>query len=337
MQPAPVFAAASYAMPGELDESLVSRLRRRALALAVAQRLGDRGAASIVAERLRRSVREAQAQIASGALPVARAATLASHVRAARRLLQGAPERVSARALHHWTAAPPSLGRAGAAADLFDLDGRGAELERARLGELHLLQCQLAGAKLYGASLESALLDSCDLTSIDGRASRWRDAVVLRGRLQGAALAGADLEGVLFSDCDLRGADLGGEPGGGGKAARSLWIRCDLRNTVWTHRVLIDAHFVSCRLEDARELRLGEGGSAVRCEPALGYEAPPASAVRDVLGAEPTRRDLARAQALARGMREAAAPEAAREAAGRQACAPAARRGPRAVTRELGA
>lgn len=338
--------SADFAVPPfALDDSPGALLRRRAAALAVALRLGDRGAGALLASRLRKATAEGEAVIAGRGLPVAQAAALAAELRAARRLLAQVAEPVTAGQLHRWMAAPPSLGRAGAGADLFDLDGRGAALERAQLGQLHLLQCQLAGAQLFGADLAGAMLDSCDLTSIDGRASRWRDALVLRGRLQGAALAGADLRGAIFSDCDLRGADLSdvarAQGGGEGGAARSIWIRCDLRNTVWTHRDLAQAHFAGCRLADARELRLGPGGSAVRCEPELAAERDPPQARaapvarRAVRGGEPTLRDRARVEALARDMCEATERDVAVRRQEEAARARASRRPRAAPTRQL--
>lgn len=304
-------ALSAPSVTSALDDSLLSLLRRRVVALAVALRLGDRGVAAVVAERLRRSLQEAEGLRRGGrgraGLEAATAAQLDAHLRAARRLLAEVPEQVTPRQLHRWMAAPPSLGSAGAGADLFDLDGRGRDLELAQLGQLHLLQCQLAGAQLHRASFEGAVVDSCDLTSINARASRWRGAMVLRGRLQGATLFEAELEGAIFSDCDLRGADLSSRPGGAG-GDRSIWVRCDLRNTVWTHRAMPQAHFVGCRMSDARELRLGEGSSVVRCEPALALpEWEARSEWSDEAGerGERTRRDPLRMAELASQMVEA--------------------------------
>lgn len=288
-----------------LDAEL-GRLARHLSALALALRLDDRGVAAVAAARLRRSAGAAIALVAEGgeALPAAPSALLRVHLRAAQRLLDDVPAELAPVELHRlqrWVAAPASLGGAGSNADLFELRGSGQPLGATVLSQLHLLQCQLEGAQLVGSSFREAFLDGCDLTGADLAESRWSGAVVMRGAAQGASFRGAHLDEVIFSDCDLRGADLrgggadeeatrrvelGGEPGGqaarirgadrrravgcsGGSssAARSMWIRCDLRNTVWTRRQLRGAHFVGCRLDGALGLEELPALQQVRCQP----------------------------------------------------------------------
>lgn len=241
------------------------------MALAIALRLEDRGVAAVVAARLRWSATRAFELLGEGdgQLPAAPSALLRLHLRAAQRLLDDVPVDVTPRELHRlqrWVAAPPSLGGAGGNADLFDLQGRGRELTSTVFSQLHLLQCQLERAHLGRACFREAFVDSCELTAADARESRWGGAVVMRSRLAGASLFAAELAGAIFSDCDLRGADLRDRPGGSG-ASRSMWIRCDLRNTVWKHRDLAGAHFVGCRLAGARELEAAPGTYLVRCQP----------------------------------------------------------------------
>lgn len=248
-------------------------LRRLVVALALAMRLEDRGVAAAVAARLWRAASRAERWLAGEArgLPAGASAAIRAHLRAAERLLAAAPTEVSREDLHRlqrWMTAPPSLGAAGSRADLFDLDGRGKNLELAALSQLHLLSCRLAGARLARASFAHAVVDACDLSSADAYASRWRSALVLRGQLAGISLAEADLSGAIFSDCDLRGADLSALTGGaGGEGA--MWIRCDLRDSTWRGRRLENAHFVACRLDGVRELALADTTTLVRCEPAL--------------------------------------------------------------------
>ncbi len=248
-------------------------LRRLVVSLALAMRLEDRGVAAAVAARLWRAVGRAERWLGGEArgLPAGASAAIRAHLRAAERLLAAAPIEVSREDLHRlqrWMTAPPSLGAAGSRADLFDLDGRGKNLELAALSQLHLLSCRLAGARLARASFAHAVVDACDLSSADAYASRWRGALVLRGQLAGISLAEAELSGAIFSDCDLRGADLSALTGGA-SGEGAMWIRCDLRDSAWRGRRLENAHFVACRLDGARELSLADTTTLVRCEPAL--------------------------------------------------------------------
>jgi Pentapeptide repeats (8 copies) len=261
-----------------LWEPELATLRRRIVALSLALRLEDFGVAAVVSGRLARSMASARRLLADleVPLPTGAAAMMRSHLRAAERLQVELPAIVTPRDLHRlqrWVAAPPSLGAAGARADLFELDGRNKDLRLGALSQLHLLQCQLAGARLHRASFCDSVLDGCDLTSVDARGSLWRGAVVMQGRLRGAGLAEAQLAGALFSDCDLRGADLSASRGAGNGATGSMWIRCDLRDTRWTRRALAGAHFVACRLDGVRDFVLASDTVAVRCQPPL--EGPP--------------------------------------------------------------
>jgi uncharacterized protein YjbI with pentapeptide repeats len=247
-------------------------LRRLVVSLGVAMRLGDGGIAAAVAARLWRAAGRASRWLAqeARARPASEAAMIRVHLRAAERLLAEAPAEVSREDLHRlqrWMTAPPSLGAAGARADLFDLDGRGKNLELAALAQLHLLSCQLAGARLARTSFQGAVVDACDLSSADAYCSRWRGALVLRGQLAGVSLAEAELTEAIFSDCDLRGADLTTAAGAG--TAGSMWIRCDLRDSGWSGRQLSEVHFVGCRLDGARELVFADSTTLVRCDPAV--------------------------------------------------------------------
>lgn len=248
-------------------------LRRLVVSLALAMRLEDRGIAAAVAARLWRAAGRASRWLAGDArgLPAGASAAIRAHLRAAERLLATAPVEVSREDLHRlqrWMTAPPSLGAAGSRADLFDLDGRGKNLELAALSQLHLLSCRLAGARLARASFAHAVIDACDLSSADAYASRWRGSLVLRGQLAGISLAEAELSGAIFSDCDLRGADLSALTGGA-SGEGAMWIRCDLRDSTWRGRLLEHAHFVACRLDGVRDLVLADTTTLVRCEPAL--------------------------------------------------------------------
>jgi uncharacterized protein YjbI with pentapeptide repeats len=265
-------------------------LHRQVLALTVALRLRDGSAARLIGGRLRRGLaRLTRLEAGLGPPWIAQAApNLRALAGTARRLLAEVSTELNAedlRRLHRWITAPHRLGDTGGV-DLFEMTARGRDLTSASMIRLHVLGCDMFGAHLARANLGEAVVEDCDVSSSDSRFSCWAGAAAVRSRMQRICLFEADLTSVMVSDSDLRGADLSAHPGGA-TANNSIWVRCDLRDTVWTHRQLQRAHFVACRLSGARDFVATQGTSVVRCD--LGGAPPPPPPPRATPPALPAR------------------------------------------------
>lgn len=87
----------------------------------------------------------------------------------------------------------------------FNVDLKGARLDKANLRGLDMRGSDLSGAHLDGADLSEANLEASRLYRIVARESMWTRTV-----LKDAVLVSADLMGALMSKADVRGADLRG-------------------------------------------------------------------------------------------------------------------------------
>ena len=133
--------------------------------------------------------------------------------------------------------------------DLFETEARGLDLAHIDVERLYLVECGFSECSLPYSLFDHAVLEDCDLQRARVAGASLRGAVFLRCSFAGADLTDACFDEAMFVDCDLRAADLGvtadGQPA---SALRTSFIRCDLRETQWTSRLLVGARFQDCRM-----------------------------------------------------------------------------------------
>jgi uncharacterized protein YjbI with pentapeptide repeats/predicted RNA-binding Zn-ribbon protein involved in translation (DUF1610 family) len=152
----------------------------------------------------------------------------------------------------------------------------GADARERNLSGRNLARVSLAKVTLDRASLARTQLYAADLTDVSARASDWTGAGLAESSLQrcnfadsamahasffkaevahstftAADLTAARLDEAAFTDCDLRGAKLGIAPGGDVRIADATFIRCDLRDTNWSGRILVRVQLIDCKLAGA--------------------------------------------------------------------------------------
>jgi uncharacterized protein YjbI with pentapeptide repeats len=96
---------------------------------------------------------------------------------------------------------------------------------------------------------DEATLEDCDLSQANLEGTTWRNAVATRCIATGAVFFDARLDASQFAECDFRNADFQAQTAGAVSALESFkFVRCDLRDTNGTGRVLSRASFVDCKL-----------------------------------------------------------------------------------------
>lgn len=100
----------------------------------------------------------------------------------------------------------------------------GATLERWRLTDVVLENCELSGVSLERASFERVELRACRLSGFVAPGLVARSLTASDCRLDGAVLSGATIERSALRDCDLRRADLSRA-----RLTGTALLRCDLR------------------------------------------------------------------------------------------------------------
>jgi len=203
----------------------VAARHRDALALAV--RLGDELAVSVNAARLRRAVLELYRVLG---------ATAAA----------GRSEPHESERLVRWLSSNP-------AADLFEVNANGADLRETRWSGLRVRGSIFRELLATRSVFDECAIEDCDLSRACLLGSSLRAATFVRTRLAGSLLVDTVLDQARFEDCDLRGSRLAvlnvrSEP----STVRTVFIRCDLRDTSWFDRDLRGVQLIDCKLHGAR-------------------------------------------------------------------------------------
>lgn len=122
------------------------------------------------------------------------------------------------------------------AADLANLNLRGADLSRANLEKADLSGSDLTGANLAAANLAGADLTNAVLDKVVGVKARLREAYLGEARAVGAEFSGAD-----FSEAELTGLH----------APKVRLANARLKSAVLTNAMLADADLTEARLSEA--------------------------------------------------------------------------------------
>jgi len=133
---------------------------------------------------------------------------------------------------------------------------RCADLARANLSGLDLIQVDLTRANLRGANLSHAKLDQATLTGAamqgaDLRKANFTQATMTRVNVTGADLRKATLDQATLTDADLTSADLAGASLIEVQANRANFRSANLSDTSFTGATLTGAHFTGANLSGA--------------------------------------------------------------------------------------
>jgi uncharacterized protein YjbI with pentapeptide repeats len=121
-------------------------------------------------------------------------------------------------------AAPPAASDVEiSCARLSNVTLTGLELERWRLVDVELVECELSGTVLTEGRWERVVLRRCRLSGLVAAELRAMDTLVQDCKADGAWLRGSVLDRCELVDTDLSGADLYGA-----EVTRSIFRRCDL-------------------------------------------------------------------------------------------------------------
>jgi len=127
------------------------------------------------------------------------------------------------------------------AADLGDIDLRGAVMERTNLRFSTFVSPAFAGARLRGADLTNANLNTVNLQGVD-----LREANLSRAELRAASFDGAWLEGASLGSALLQGADLRAVV-----ATGMTLVHADATGSQWTYTRLEGVDFSHAQLQGA--------------------------------------------------------------------------------------
>lgn len=249
---------------------VITRIERHAAALTLAFHVHDNVHAQVAAGRLHAAVRRAAKQCTDGdCLPwldaIARATDEA--ITKVARL----PYELNAADVHRMLAwidamAPAAtLAHRQAGPDLFHLDASSLDLCGMTLRHLHAICCTFVETRMDGGTLGATTFDRCDfsLSSLIGTA--WNGAQLVDSSLVKSNLRDATIDHARFTRCDFRGADLTAERGSLCSVVRAaVFIECDLRETLWTHRDLNGVEFHDCKLYGVRGAPQLHGAEIVR-------------------------------------------------------------------------
>jgi uncharacterized protein YjbI with pentapeptide repeats len=148
------------------------------------------------------------------------------------------------------------------ALDLDDLDLSGATFRRASIDS-----CHMAASILARACFDGAGIDRCNLARANLERSSWCAARVTGTRLAGAVMVDTMLDAAVFVDCDLRGVDMSiVNRGALATSVRAEFIRCDLRESKWDHRVLSGVRMTDCRLHGTHGTPVLDGTEIERAD-----------------------------------------------------------------------
>jgi fluoroquinolone resistance protein len=122
-----------------------------------------------------------------------------------------------------------------------------------RFNEARLVTCDLLGANVAIGKFEDAMIvgGRFERTFLDR--SSFRRAKVGGASFRDAVFGNTVFDGALFTDCDLRGASFSLRTRRVlGTTDKTVFERCDLRNTGWNERDLENAVFIDCKLHGLR-------------------------------------------------------------------------------------
>jgi uncharacterized protein YjbI with pentapeptide repeats len=120
----------------------------------------------------------------------------------------------------------------------------GAELQRARLTDVVIEDCDLSGAMLESIDLHRVVLRDCRMSGVVFTRARLRDVRFERCRLDGASFRMSEAERALFEDSMMVGADLYSA-----KFPDVRFFGCDLRGADFSAAALKGARFHGSTLE----------------------------------------------------------------------------------------
>lgn len=134
-------------------------------------------------------------------------------------------------------------------AKLVGVVARESNLAGAVLTATQLVECRFTASELSGGNFDDSVVDRCDLARANLARTSWCGARLVRSTLSGAVLVEARLDWAMFVDCDLRGADLAvAKRLELASSQRTCFVRCDLRETRWTGRMLASVRLIDCKL-----------------------------------------------------------------------------------------
>lgn len=222
----------------------VAARHRDALALAV--RLGDDLAVSVNAARLRRAVLELYRVLGATAAVggVEHLSDALAPWIAFAECVRSEPH--ESERLVRWLSSNPT-------ADLFEVNAHGADLRETRWSGLRVRRSIFRELLATRSAFDECTIEDCDLSRACLLGSSLRAATFVRTRLAGSLLVDIVLDEARFEDCDLRGSRLAvlnvrSEP----STVRTVFIRCDLRDTSWFDRDLRGVQLIDCKLHGAR-------------------------------------------------------------------------------------
>jgi len=249
---------------------VITRIERHTAALTLALHVHDNVHALVAAGRLHAAVRRAGKQCTDGdCLPWLDAIALAADEAIAK--VSRLPYELHAADVHRmlaWIdAMAPAVVREHrqAGPDLFHLDASSLDLCGITLRHIHAICSTFVETRMDWVNLGATTFDRCDfsLSSLIGTA--WNGAQLVDSSLAKSNLRDTTLDHARFTRCDLRGADLTAERGSLCSVVRAaVFIECDLRDTIWTHRDLGGVEFHDCKLYGVRGEPQLDGAEIVR-------------------------------------------------------------------------
>jgi len=123
----------------------------------------------------------------------------------------------------------------------------GADLERLRLVDVVLVDCELSGATLYESSLVRVELRNCRAAGLVIAQAQLTDVVFLECKLDDANLRFVRAERVRFDDCSLVGADCYEAT-----CAATSFSNCDLTNAEFSNATMVGVRLEGSRLDTVR-------------------------------------------------------------------------------------